>query len=521
VARLAVPAFADWAAVDVVSEGGVLRRLATAHADPAKVALSAELERRYPPDPSAQQGAYHVLRTGRPDMMREIPEALLQASARDAEHLRLVKGLGLRSYLCVPLAVRGKTLGVLTFVTAESGRLYGPAELAVAEDLAHRAAVAVENAQLYRELRETDRRKDEFLAMLAHELRNSLAPVRNGLQILRLGKADVCTVEQTREMMERQVQHIVRLVDDLLDVSRTLRGKITLRKEVVELSAVVARAVETAQPSLDAAGHQLSLSLPPEPAHVYGDVVRLTQVVSNLLVNACKYSERAGRVWVTGSRAGGEVVLRVKDAGVGIAKEDIDRIFDLFAQVDRSVERSQGGLGVGLTLVKKLVEMHGGTVTAHSDGPGKGSEFEIRLPAAQPARAAAAEAVAPGPAAARRVLIVDDNVDAAESLALVLRLLGHEVRTAYDGRAGLAAARQFRPEVMLLDIGLPGLSGYEVARELRREPEFGRTLLAAMTGYGQEEDRRRSRESGFDHHLVKPVDPAALEGLLAGARAGA
>jgi signal transduction histidine kinase/ActR/RegA family two-component response regulator len=498
---------------------GGLKRVAVAHVDPGKVALAHEAHRRFPPDPADPQGTWAVARTGRSELVPEITDEMLTSSVKDGEYLRFLLDLGLRSYIGVPLAARGKVLGVVTFIAAESGRRYGPDDLAVAEDLAHRAAVALENARLYHEVKEADRRKDEFLAMLAHELRNPLAPVRNGLQILKMG-ADPASVERAREMMERQVAHLVRMVDDLMDVSRIMRGKVELRREPVDLATVVGRAVETAQPAVDAAGHQLTVVLPDEPLRVNGDLVRLTQVLSNLLVNASKYSDRAGRITVTAGRSGEEAVLGVKDTGVGIAPADLSRIFELFAQVDRSVSRSQGGLGIGLTLVRRLVEMHGGTVAAHSEGPGRGSEFVVRLPVLTTTRTAGGVR-ADGPSAAvprRRVLVVDDNVDAAESLAMLLRLADHEVRTAHDGPAGLAAAAEFRPDLIVLDIGLPGMTGYDVARRLREMPEFRSTTLAAMTGWGQEEDRRRSREAGFDHHLVKPVDPAVLEELLTSLR---
>jgi CheY-like chemotaxis protein len=320
-------------------------------------------------------------------------------------------------------------------------------------------------------------------------------------------------------MMERQVQHLVRLVDDLLDVSRIMRNRIELRKERVDLAAVLARAVETAQPLIDAQQHQLGVSLPTPPVWLEGDPVRLAQVVGNLLLNATKYTDTAGRIWLTGERVGGDAVIRVRDTGVGIDADLLPRIFDPFTQADRSLARSQGGLGIGLTVVKYLVEMHGGTVSAHSDGPGQGSEFVIRLPALPPdprgegTRPDGEEARPAGPP--RRVLIVDDNPDAAESAALLLGMLGHEVETAGDGPSALEAVRTFRPEVVLLDIGLPGMSGYDVARALRARPENRALSLVAVTGYGQDEDRRRSAEAGFDRHLVKPVDPTALARLLA------
>jgi two-component system CheB/CheR fusion protein len=376
------------------------------------------------------------------------------------------------------------------------------------EELHHRVA----------ELAEADRHKNEFLAMLAHELRNPLAPIRNAVQILKMPGADRRTIDQAREMMDRQLQHLVRLVDDLLDVSRIMRGKISLDRQPVDLATIVGRAVETAQPVIDAHGHLLTVELPDRPVMLGADLVRLAQVLSNLLTNAAKYTERAGRIWLTATAEGDEVICRVRDTGIGIASDLLPRVFDPFVQAERSLARSLGGLGVGLTLVKRLVEMHGGTVEAHSEGLGLGSEFVVRLPArwTEPVGAPGAPA---GPAIAadrarRRVLVVDDNVDAADSAAMLLRLWGHEVQTVYDGLAVLQAVRDFRPEVILLDIGLPGMTGYEVAQQLRAQPGLGSVVLAAMTGYGQDEDRRRSRAAGFNHHLTKPLDPLTLQALI-------
>ena len=342
---------------------------------------------------------------------------------KDERHLHLIRSLGLKSYICVPLVVAGKTLGVLTFATAESGRRYTEADLDLAMDLAHRAAVAIENTQLYQALREADRRKDEFLATLAHELRNPLAPIRNSLQILKMPRVDAETVERSRNMMERQVQHLVRLVDDLLDVSRVMRGKIELRRERVELATIVARAVETVQPLVDSQAHELSVRLPRESLPVDADPVRLAQVVGNLLTNAAKYTEPNGRIWLTAERDGRMAVLRVRDNGIGITPEMLPRIFELFVQVDHAATRSQGGLGIGLTLVKNLVEMHNGTVEARSEGLGKGSEFLVRLPISAQGldqdrgeEEGRQEHQRPSPSG-YRLLVVDDNQDAADSLA--------------------------------------------------------------------------------------------------------
>jgi len=371
--------------------------------------------------------------------------------------------------------------------------------------------------QVEEELRETDRRKDHFLAVLAHELRNPLAPVRNALHILKITAPDSAAAAEARDMAERQVHHLTRLVDDLLDVSRMMSGKIVLRKERVELATVVARAVETARPAVDAEGHELMVSLPREPIVLDADVVRLAQVLSNLLNNAARYTEAGGRIWIAAERAGGEVVIRVGDNGIGLAPEELTRIFDLFTQAAPGDFRSQGGLGIGLTLVRTLVEMHDGKVEAHSAGRGRGSEFVVLLPLPVPVPPRA-----PGDAKSnrrsappsRRVLVVDDNVDAAESLAMVLRLEGHDVEVAHSGPSALAAARIRPPEWVLLDIGMPGMDGYEVARTLRVEPGLENVTLVALTGWGQEEDRQRSKQAGFDHHLTKPVEPSTLQAVL-------
>jgi CheY-like chemotaxis protein/two-component sensor histidine kinase len=315
---------------------------------------------------------------------------------------------------------------------------------------------------------------------------------------------------------------MVRLIDDLLDLSRVSRGKIELRRERVELATVLHNAIETSRPLIEAAGHELTVTLPPARVWLEADPTRLAQVVANLLNNAAKYTKEGGHIWLTAEQAGGEAVIRVRDTGVGIPAEMLPRIFEMFAQVGTSLERSQGGLGIGLTLVKSLVEMHQGTVEARSEGPGKGSEFVVRLPVAeeqlgiQPRRPAADGPAAPG--TARRILVVDDNVDAAESLALLLQLKGHDTRLAHDGHGALEAAQAYRPDVVLLDIGLPGLNGFEVARRFRQLPELRDVFLVALTGWGQEEDRRRGQEAGFDHHLTKPADPAAIEKLLASLR---
>ena len=367
-------------------------------------------------------------------------------------------------------------------------------------------------------LRDVDRRKDEFLAILAHELRNPLAPIRNSLHILRLTSQHDPVGERVGDMMDRQVSHMVRLVDDLLEVSRITRGKIALRKERVDLAAVVKNSVETSRPLIEAVEHHLMLAFPPEPLIVDGDPVRLAQVFANLLNNSAKYTDAGGEIRITAHSEDGWAVVSVRDTGAGIPREMLPSVFELFTQIDRHADRAQGGLGIGLTLVKSLVEMHGGTVQANSAGLGKGSEFVVRLPLV-PDRHTADFSAAPEISSSllkpRRVLVVDDNRDAAESMGILLKLLGADVHVAYGGAEALEALPAYRPDVVILDIGMPGMDGYEVARRIRQQPEFQKVTLIALTGWGQDEDRRRSHTAGFDYHLIKPADIDALQALLA------
>jgi CheY-like chemotaxis protein len=359
--------------------------------------------------------------------------------------------------------------------------------------------------------------------MLAHELRNPLAPIHSSVEVMRmLGPTDP-NHQRARETIERQVKQMTHLVDDLLDVSRITTGKIRFQMEPVELAIVVARAVETSRPLIEARSHELSVTLPPDPVMVQGDATRLAQVVANLLNNAAKYTARGGHIWLTVEQGLEEAVLRVGDNGAGIPPDLLPKVFDLFTQGDRSLDRSEGGLGIGLTLVKSLVEMHHGTVEVHSEGHGKGSEFVVRLPILERRRERRQDTHDPSTArpcrVSRRILVVDDNVDGANSLAMYLRMQGHEVRIANDGPAALDAAQALQPEVVLLDIGLPKMDGYEVARRLRAQAGTKDALVVAVTGYGQEEDRRRAQEAGFDAHLVKPADISALQRLLSGLEA--
>jgi PAS domain S-box-containing protein len=368
-------------------------------------------------------------------------------------------------------------------------------------------------------LAEISRNKDEFLATLAHELRNPLAPIRNAVQVLGLENLAELDASLARSMIDRQVTVMVRLIDDLLDVSRISRNKLDIRKQRVELGQIIATAVESGRPLITQCGHELTISLPPEPVHLDADPVRVVQIILNLLNNAAKYTPPRGHIWLTACREGSDAVVSVRDNGIGIPDDMLARIFDMFTQVDRSLEQSQGGLGIGLTLVRRLVEMHDGTIEVRSAGINQGSEFMVRLPL--PIQPHQVQHVASGGPRAKalsgcRILVVDDNKDSADSLAMVLRRKNNDVRVAYNGLEAVKAAEAFRPGLVLLDIGLPKLNGYEVARRIRQQPWSEDVIIVALTGWGQDEDRRRSHEAGFDLHLVKPVELAALESLLAG-----
>jgi PAS domain S-box-containing protein len=388
--------------------------------------------------------------------------------------------------------------------------------LGTAADITDRKRSQENLERLAAELAETDRRKTEFLATLAHELRNPLAPLSNGLQLMRMAADGPAAMEKAREMMERQLRHLVHLVDDLLDIARISSGKIDLKKERVALEDVIEGAVESSMPLVSAAGHSLELDMPDRCLELEADPIRLGQVMSNLLNNAAKYTPSGGRIKLFVHREAKTVVISIADSGIGIAPDALPQVFEMFTQVGRGRDRSQGGLGIGLALVRRLVELHDGTVTAESAGIGAGSKFVVRLPLATHFESALPSAVLPEaqPAIPLRVLVVDDNVDAAESLAALLDLAGHATRVAHDGDQALLTAHEFRPEVVFLDIGMPGKDGYEVAKALRGKPETQQAVLVALTGWGAKDDRARSTSAGFDHHLTKPAGLAAVEGLL-------
>ncbi|HEX5887278.1 MAG TPA: ATP-binding protein [Pyrinomonadaceae bacterium] len=430
--------------------------------------------------------------------------------------VQLVKGLGLRAYACNPLIAGGQLLGTLSFASRRRDT-FEREEIEFLETISHYVTLAYERLRLIEQLREQDRRKDEFLATLAHELRNPLAPIRNGLELIRLANNDPAVLEKATTIMHRQIEQMVRLVDDLLDVARISRNKLELRKEQVELESVVRNAIETSRPVLAAAENELHLSLPAKPVLLEADPVRLAQVFSNLLNNAAKYSEPGGRISLVAAQSGNELTITVSDTGIGIEPGKLSQIFGMFVQLDAAEKQIQSGLGVGLTLVQRLIEMHGGSIEARSEGQGKGSEFVVRLPALSPSAQATAEVQTVSddrPQTRRRILVVDDNVDSAESMAMMLELSGHDVATAHDGVEGVKVAEKFQPHVALLDLGMPKLDGYEAARSIRQQSWGQKMMLVALTGWGQSEDKRRSREAGFDAHLVKPIDFEVLEELI-------
>jgi signal transduction histidine kinase/DNA-binding response OmpR family regulator len=519
--RLAIPFLADVSAVTLGPDAGIDARTEVAW-------LDSDPESSLQTDTVAavecpwwRDAIQRVIETGRAESFDSTEEGGTARAGNSAarEPLKLPRGAPITALIVVPLIARARTLGAFSLGLGPSGRAFRPDDIAMATELANRAAMALDNALLYRTIREQDRRKNEFLAMLAHELRNPLTPITNALYIMDQQGADGERLVWAKKVVSRQVRLLGRLVDDLLDVSRITQGKITLRIEDVDVAEVVAAAVETARPLIDAREHRFTMTLRETSLRVKADFARFAQVLANLLNNAAKYTEPNGNIWLTVARAGEEIVFSVRDSGMGIPAESLSSIFDLFAQSERTLDRSQGGLGIGLTLVRRLVEMQGGIVSVKSEGNDRGSEFMVRMPAGKPVEAAPSVSQIELPPQhdiphEGCLLVVDDNRDAAQSMAVLLRVEGYVVHIAYDGPTALEAVQKTQPRAVFLDLGLPGIDGFQIAERIRAMPGGARTLLIAISGYGQDDVRRKAQETGFDRHFVKPIDPIAITRLL-------
>ena len=524
--RAAIPHFADWASVDLVEPGGAIVRVAVWHADPARVALAHELVRRYPPNPDDPTGLPNVLRTGKAELIAEIPDALLVQLIPDPELLAIVRGLGLKSSIVAPIVARGKTLGGISFVMAESGRIYTGADLELAEELGRRAGSALDNARLFREAQQASRMKDEFLSTLSHELRTPLTAILGWTHLLSVTEPTLEKVRRGVQVIERNARAQAQLVDDLLDVSRIVSGKMRLQVAEVDPIVVVQAALETVRPSAEARQVRLLPVLDPQAGPILGDADRLQQAVWNLLSNAIKFTPRDGRVQVRLARVDSHIEIAVTDTGVGIAPAFLPRVFERFLQADASVSREYGGLGLGLSIARQLAELHGGTIEAHSEGLGKGATFTIKLPLA-PTRVDKPAADV-HPAVSRReepalamhasiagatVLVVEDAPDARDLLVEVLSSAGARVLAAASVAEALDVLSRETPDLLVSDIGMPGADGYELIRAVRAA---GRRLPAiALTAYARAEDRRRSLVEGFDLHMAKPLDPGELVAMSA------
>ena len=514
VAALAVAHLADWCTIDLLNDDGVtVRRVGVAHAQPEKGSLVDQLMH------SCSAGLpcdalERVLTSGEPQVHARVSESMLPDFAGGPPSIKVFQRLGCRSVMIVPLKARGRTLGAITFVSDCPARRYRSADLALAKDLAQRAALAIDNARVYDEAHVAVRRRDEFLAMLAHELRNPLAAIQSAVDVMRGDAISGPLSGRARGVIERQGQHMARLLDDLLDIARVMRGKIELRRENIDLSHVIQHAVQTIQPLIDESGHELTVSIMSGPVIMNADPTRLEQVLVNLLSNAAKYTPRGGKMSIEASCHESEVVISVSDTGDGIAPENLASVFDLFVQANRTLARSEGGLGIGLTLVRQLVEMHGGRVQAFSEGHSCGSRFVVHLPIMD-----GASCQAPIPQLGNdphrcRIVIVEDNADTREMLRCLLAMDGHEVDVAPDGLRGLEIILSVRPNIALVDIGLPGIDGFRVAEQVRAADPNREIRLVAVTGYGQIGDMQQALNAGFDRHLVKPVKHEAIVEVL-------
>jgi signal transduction histidine kinase len=525
VARLAVPTIADWCAVDIIGERGALQRLAVAHVDPEKVKFALMLQERYPADPDSPGGVHAVIRTGKPAFMARIPQALVDASARDDEHRRIIRELNLTSYMCVPLVAQGIAFGAITFVSAESGREYSEDDVRFARELADRASLAVQNARSYARANEASRLKDEFLATLSHELRTPLNAVLGYARMLRLRTITPDKVQPALEVVERNATALKQIIEDVLDVSRIVSGRLRLNVEPVDLPAMLQESLATVMPAADAKGVRVETVIEPLTTPVSGDPDRLQQIAWNLLSNAIKFTPRGGKVQLRLARVNSHVEITVSDTGRGIEPGFLPFVFERFRQGDATFSRETGGLGLGLAIAKQLAELHGGTISALSDGPGRGATFTVTLPLMivhvsssdagpreHPRTDRQPPVVEPVPRLdGVRVLAVDDEPDSLNLLREVLEGAGASVATSGSAQAALDAVRAHPPDVIVADIGMPGMDGIQMIRALRQMEEPARsTPAAALTAYARSQDRITSLASGFQMHLVKPIDPLEL-----------
>ncbi|HYE66373.1 MAG TPA: ATP-binding protein, partial [Pyrinomonadaceae bacterium] len=532
VARLVVQHTADWCAVHIVEEDGSINLLAAAHADPSKVELAQELQRRYPLDPDETRCVANVLRTGQSELYAELSGSALAEVSHSAERLQILLDLGIKSAMVVPMSIQGRTLGAISFASAEAGRRYGHEDLALAEDLAHRAALAVDHARLYREAQRANRIKDDFLATLSHELRTPMTAVLGWTQLLISGQLDEATTLRAIETIHRNARAQSQIIEDILDVSRIITGKLRLNVRPVKLASVIEAAIDSVRPAAEAKSIQLKSVLGPEMDLISGDPDRLQQVIWNLLSNAVKFTPGGGLVEVQLSRVDACAQVRVKDTGVGIKQEFLPYVFDRFRQADSSTTRLHGGLGLGLAIVRHLVELHGGTVQAESEGVGRGVTFTINLPLSvhKEGTNTAGEAKTASPVAESdhvvdaspnlegvRVLLVDDEPDQLDFLATALKQYGAEVHAVASAAEALSLFEQARPDVLVSDIGMPGEDGYWLIRKVRalESGRENRIPAVALTAYARAEDRMRALLAGFQLHVPKPVEPVELAAVVA------
>ncbi len=511
-AGISIPALGEWCIADILDEQGQIQRTAWAHVNLEKERMLGHLAKKCPPAWDMQGMLTKVLREGESFMIQEPCELLLNCVAPPSQHERILKELDPRAGMCVPLRKGNRIFGALSFFISGNVRAFQQEDFHLAQELGRQASIAVENSRLYAQLRELNRRKDDFLAMLGHEMRNPLAAIVSGLRLLRKPEMQEKR-EWIQDSLEQQTVQLNELLDDLLDVSRIVRGKLELKKESVDLASLVRSTLEEVKGDVESRGISLTVSYPPAGVNIWGDRSRLEQVLVNLVSNAAKYTRQGGSIDVAASSDHEYGLITVKDTGIGIDPERQSQIFELFGQISSAQHGRQGSLGLGLNLVQRLTELHGGSVSVASEGTGKGSEFVVRLPLAEKRDAAGG---APGKASENsiRILIVEDNRDIAAMLSLLLQNAGNEVEVVYDGFDAIDEAASFKPEIVLLDIGLPGLDGYEVARRIRTELKLPGCFLVAVTGYGQERDKARAQAAGFDEHLVKPVELEKLEPIF-------